>query len=75
MLHFFRKIRRDLLANSQFFKYLKYAVGEIVLVVLGILIALYINNWKAVLLRDDYCDGLGDCLPSCPTKAITLIIS
>ncbi|WKK66498.1 hypothetical protein [Lutimonas zeaxanthinifaciens] len=44
MLHFFRKIRRDLLANSQFFKYLKYAIGEIVLVVLGILIALYINN-------------------------------
>ncbi len=46
MLHFFRKIRRDLLANRQFFKYLKYAVGEIVLVVLGILIALYINNWN-----------------------------
>ena len=44
MLHFFRKIRRDLLANSQFFKYLKYAIGEIILVVLGILIALYINN-------------------------------
>ena len=46
MLHFFRRIRRDLLANSQFFKYLKYAVGEIVLVVLGILIALQINNWN-----------------------------
>ena len=46
MLHFFRKIRRDLLANSQFFKYLKYAVGEIILVVLGILIALFINNWN-----------------------------
>ena len=44
MLHFFRKIRRDLLANSQFFRYLKYAIGEIILVVLGILIALYINN-------------------------------
>lgn len=44
MLHFFRKIRRDLLENSQFFKYVKYAVGEIILVVLGILIALYINN-------------------------------
>ena len=44
MLHFFRKIRRDLLANSKFFRYLKYAIGEIVLVVLGILIALYINN-------------------------------
>ena len=46
MLHFFRKIRRDLLANSQFFKYLKYAIGEIILVVLGILIALQINNWN-----------------------------
>ena len=46
MLHFFRKIRRDLLANSQFFKYLKYAIGEIVLVVIGILIALQINNWN-----------------------------
>ena len=26
---------------------------------------------KAELLRDDYCDGLGDCLPVCPTEAIT----
>lgn len=46
MFPFFRNIRRDLLENSQFFKYLKYAVGEIVLVVLGILIALQINNWN-----------------------------
>ena len=46
MLHFFRKIRRDLLTNNQFFKYLKYAIGEIILVVLGILIALQINNWN-----------------------------
>ena len=28
-------------------------------------------NGKAKLLRDDYCDGLGDCLPACPTVAIT----
>ncbi|HEX9025427.1 MAG TPA: 4Fe-4S binding protein [Clostridium sp.] len=28
-------------------------------------------NGKAKLLRDDYCDGLGDCLPSCATSAIT----
>lgn len=28
-------------------------------------------NGKAKLLRDDYCDGLGDCLPNCPTGAIT----
>jgi len=44
MLHFFRKIRHDLIANSKSIKYLKYAIGEIVLVVLGILIALQINN-------------------------------
>ena len=30
-------------------------------------------NGKAKLLRDDYCDGLGDCLPSCPTGAITFV--
>lgn len=28
-------------------------------------------NGKAVLTREDYCDGLGDCLPACPTNAIT----
>ena len=28
-------------------------------------------NGKAKLLREDYCDGLGDCLPACPTNAIT----
>lgn len=28
---------------------------------------------KATLLRDDYCDGLGDCLPVCPTGAITFV--
>ena len=28
---------------------------------------------KARLMRDDYCDGLGDCLPHCPTNAITFI--
>ncbi len=30
-------------------------------------------NGKAKLLRDDYCDGLGDCLPTCPTSAITFV--
>ena len=30
-------------------------------------------NGKATLLRDDYCDGLGDCLPTCPTGAITFV--
>ena len=44
MLHFLRKIRRDLFADSKFFRYLKYAIGEIILVVVGILIALAIND-------------------------------
>ncbi len=46
MLHFFRKIRWRLAQDNQFFKYSKYAIGEIVLVVIGILIALQINNWN-----------------------------
>ncbi len=46
MFRFFRKFRQDFIANNQFRKYLKYAVGEIILVVLGILIALQINNWN-----------------------------
>ena len=35
--------------------------------------AITIINGKAKLIRDDYCDGLGDCLPVCPTNAITFI--
>ena len=50
MLHFFRKIRRNLITNNKTSKYLKYAIGEIILVVLGILIALYINEWNKTRL-------------------------
>lgn len=46
MLKFFRKIRQRLLSESKFSKYLLYAIGEIVLVVIGILIALQINTWN-----------------------------
>ncbi len=46
MIPFFRKIRYQLAKNNQFFKYSRYAIGEIVLVVVGILIALQINNWN-----------------------------
>ena len=46
MIKFFRKIRQNLLTEGKTGKYLKYAVGEIVLVVIGILIALQINNWN-----------------------------
>ena len=44
MLKFFRKIRQNLLSENKFSKYLLYAIGEIILVVIGILIALQINN-------------------------------
>ncbi len=46
MLKFFRRIRRKLLDNGNLKNYLAYAVGEIVLVVIGILIALQFNNWN-----------------------------
>ena len=46
MIKFFRKIRQNLLTENKFSKYLIYAIGEIILVVIGILIALQINNWN-----------------------------
>jgi len=46
MIKFFRKIRYDLMEKNKTGKYFKYAIGEIVLVVIGILIALSINNWN-----------------------------
>ena len=46
MIKFFRRIRKRLLTENKFSKYLLYAIGEIVLVVIGILIALSINNWN-----------------------------
>lgn len=44
MIKFFRKVRQKLLTENKFTKYLLYAIGEILLVVIGILIALQINN-------------------------------
>ena len=46
MIKFFRKIRYNLMEQNKTGKYFKYAIGEIVLVVIGILIALQINNWN-----------------------------
>jgi hypothetical protein len=46
MIKFFRNIRRSHIQKNQMGKYFKYAVGEILLVVIGILIALQINNWN-----------------------------
>ena len=46
MIKFFRHIRKALLMENKTSKYFKYAIGEIILVVIGILIALQVNNWN-----------------------------
>jgi len=48
MINFFRRIRQQLFTENKFRKYLLYAIGEIVLVVVGILIALQVDNWNEV---------------------------
>ena len=46
MLKFFKKIRLSLIASGSARKYLLYTIGEIVLVMIGILLALQVNNWN-----------------------------
>ena len=62
MIKFFRKIRQSLLSEGKTGKYLKYAVGEIVLVAIGILIALWVNDWnenrKNNLAENNYLTAL-----------------
>jgi hypothetical protein len=62
MIKFFRKIRQNLLLEEKTGKYLKYAFGEIILVVIGILIALAINNWNQRRINNekqqDYLIGI-----------------
>lgn len=48
MIKIFRQIRQKLIMEKKAANYLKYAIGEIVLVVIGILIALQINNWNEI---------------------------
>lgn len=48
MIPFFRKIRKRLADDNKPIKYLRYAIGEIILVVIGILIALQVNNWNEI---------------------------
>jgi hypothetical protein len=68
MIKFFRKIRQKSLSENKFGKYITYAIGEIVLVVIGILIALQINNLnekqKLVIKTKDYYVLLLDDLKS-----------
>ena len=48
MINFFRRIRKQLADDNKPLKYMRYAVGEIVLVMIGILLALQVNNWNEV---------------------------
>lgn len=62
MIKFFRRIRQRLLSENKFNRYLIYAIGEIILVVIGILIALSINNWnldrKQHLAEKEFLQGI-----------------
>ena len=62
MIKFFRHIRKSLLMENNTGKYLKYAIGEIFLVVIGIIIALQLNNWneeqKKLKLKETYRKAL-----------------
>jgi len=58
MIKFFRKIRQNLLMENKTSKYLKYAIGEILLVVIGILIALQINNWNENRKNEKQLDAI-----------------
>ncbi|MCA0154418.1 DUF6090 family protein [Winogradskyella vincentii] len=66
MIKLFRHIRRSLIQENKMSKYFKYAIGEILLVVIGILIALQINNWnenrKEVKQEQIYLNNLKDDL-------------
>ena len=74
MIKFFRKIRQNLLSEGKTGKYLKYAIGEIVLVMIGILLALQVNNWNEnrkseekelkllIELKDDLIETKNDLL-------------
>jgi len=68
MIKLFRHIRRSLIQQNKMGKYFKYAIGEIFLVVIGILIALSINNWneaqKEEALELDYLTGIKTDLES-----------
>ena len=62
MINIFRIIRRKLISENKFSKYLIYAIGEIVLVMIGILLALQVNNWNVERKSDLKANELSDNL-------------
>ena len=89
MIKFFRHFRKTFLSENKFSKYFLYAIGEIILVVIGILIALQINNWnenrKSIAMGEEYLSGIKedikkdlvliDSILSMNSKSISLITS
>jgi len=77
MIKFFRRIRQRLLSENKISKYLLYAIGEIVLVVIGILIALAINNSNQRRVIEEkeqvYLKGLKEEFETSKTKLTVLI--
>ena len=53
MINFFRRIRKQLANDNKPLKYMRYAIGEIILVMVGILLALQVNNWNEQLKNND----------------------
>ena len=78
MIKFFRQLRQKLLMENNNSKYFKYAIGEILLVVVGILIALQINNWnddrKQKLVDQKYFQNLKNDLIG-DTERLDLMIT
>jgi hypothetical protein len=62
MIKFFRRIRQQLLSEGNTGRYLKYAIGEILLVMIGILLALQVNNWdeerKGIIKEKSYLNSI-----------------
>ena len=60
MIKFFRKIRRKFIDEGSLKRYIIYAIGEIILVVIGILIAVQLNNWNQERIRNAELEVLLD---------------
>ena len=52
MINFFRKIRRQLANENKFQRYMRYAIGEVILIMLGIFMALQLQNWNEKRKQD-----------------------
>jgi len=75
MIKFFRKIRKNLLSEHKFSKYLLYAIGEILLVIIGILIAIQINNKNTEKIeRETFKSNLQYVLEDIKKDSVDLLV-